>query len=178
MKMIGISHSSSFSLVCNSRPDIFGMRMSVIRHAASIRSRSESRMASSSSMIAINLDVSRTRSARSWLPHSLRSIRVPSFLVIRDQCRPRAEPLHHYPCRERLQYSTGVEILAEYAPRYPRQILSVTPMTRERDCSVVCGFIDEVSSTVANRPRGRKLGADLVLHDSSECWKHLYARAR
>src|SRR5713226_2684657 len=99
MKMIGTLHSSSFSLACNCRPDILGMRMSRIKHpalrckpdsrnssadpkhratspAASIRSRSESCMASSSSMIAINLVISRVRSARSWLPHCLRSIRV------------------------------------------------------------------------------------------------------
>src|ERR1700727_382806 len=78
--MMGRLHSSSFSLACNSRPDIFGMRMSTIKHAAvqcksdlrnssadpklraaspaaSKRSRRESCIASSSSMMAINLEV-------------------------------------------------------------------------------------------------------------------------
>src|SRR6266853_415756 len=116
MKMIGILHSSSFNLACNCKPDIFGIRISTIRHAArvrksdsrnssadpkhcatspaaSIRSRSESCMASSSSMIAINLDVSRARAARGWLPHWLRSIRVcplsrdPLINVNREQKR-------------------------------------------------------------------------------------------
>src|SRR6266581_638901 len=99
MKMIGISHFSSFNLACNCRPDMFGIRISTIRHAArvcksdsrnssadpkhratspaaSIRSCSESCMAPSSSMIAINLVISRVRSVRSWFPHCLRSIRV------------------------------------------------------------------------------------------------------
>src|ERR1700690_894213 len=80
MKMIGISHSSSLSLACSSRPDIFDMRMSAITHAARLcrsdprnspadpkhratspadsnKSRSESQIDSSSSMMAINLDV-------------------------------------------------------------------------------------------------------------------------
>src|SRR6202451_2669994 len=79
--MIGTLHSSSFSLACNSSPDIFGMRISTIRQAAlqrksasrndfadpkhsaskppdSIRSHSESCIDSLSSMMAINLDVS------------------------------------------------------------------------------------------------------------------------
>src|ERR1700683_382975 len=99
MKMIGISHSSSFNLACNCRPDIFGIRTSTIRHAARVRksdsrnssadpkcravspvasrrSCSESCVASSSSMITINSDVSRALCARSWLPHCLRSITV------------------------------------------------------------------------------------------------------
>src|SRR5580698_635929 len=99
MKMIGISHSSCFNLDCNCRPDIFGIRTSTIRHAArvcksdsrnssadpkhrattpadSIKSRSESCMASSSSMMAINLVISRVLSARSGLPDWLRSIGV------------------------------------------------------------------------------------------------------
>jgi hypothetical protein len=72
--------SSCFSLACNSKPDIFGMRMSTIKHAAarcksdsrnafadpkhcasnppdSIRSRNESCIDSLSSMMAITLDV-------------------------------------------------------------------------------------------------------------------------
>ena len=86
MKMIGILHSSSFSRACNCRPDIFGIRISTIRHAARVcksdsrnssaepkhratspaassRSRSESCIALSSSTIAINLDV---RSIDMW----------------------------------------------------------------------------------------------------------------
>src|SRR6267142_2319714 len=101
MKMIGILHSSSFNLACNCRPDIFGIRMSTIRHAArvcksdsrnssadpkhratspaaSIRSRSESCMASSSSMIAINLDVRST-----GMRDSLRDLMEAAGLVAR-----------------------------------------------------------------------------------------------
>src|SRR5580700_7340178 len=78
--MMGTLHPSCFSLACNSRPDIFGMRMSTIKHEAllcesdsrnacadpkhfaskppdSIRSLSESRIDSLSSIMAINLDV-------------------------------------------------------------------------------------------------------------------------
>src|ERR1700733_8858616 len=80
IKMMGTLHSSCFSLACSSRPDIFGMRMSTIKHAAlecksdsrnafvdpkhcashppdSIRSPTESCIDSLSSMMAINLDV-------------------------------------------------------------------------------------------------------------------------
>src|SRR6266852_4103301 len=80
MKMMGTLHSCCFSLACNSRPDIFGMRMSTIKHPAlpcksdsrnafadpkhcasnppdSIRSLSESCIDSLSSMMAINLDL-------------------------------------------------------------------------------------------------------------------------
>jgi len=96
MKMIGISHSSSFNLACKCRPDIFGMRMSVIRHATwgckpdsrnssadpkhratspadSIKSCSESQIDSSSSMMAINLDVWPLGMAQThivWINHS------------------------------------------------------------------------------------------------------------
>src|ERR1700677_126648 len=78
--MMGMLRPSCFSLDCNSRPDIFGMRMSMIKHAASpresdsrnafadpkhrasshpdsIRSFRESCIDSLSSMMAINLDV-------------------------------------------------------------------------------------------------------------------------
>src|SRR5580698_9015648 len=78
--MIGTLHSACFNLACNSRPDIFGMRMSTIKHPAlrcksdsrnsladpkhcasnppdSIRSHSESCIDSLSSMKAITLDV-------------------------------------------------------------------------------------------------------------------------
>jgi len=41
----------------------------------------------------------------------------------------------------------------------PRRYLCDTHDQRERDCCVVCGFIDEVSSAAANRPRGSKIGA-------------------
>src|ERR1700688_1293810 len=80
MEMIGRLDSSCFSLPCNSKPDIFGMRMSTIKHAIvgcksdsrnaladpkhcassppdSIRSHSESCIHSLSSIMAINLDL-------------------------------------------------------------------------------------------------------------------------
>src|SRR5271170_7563337 len=80
MKMIGTSHSSSLSLACSSSPDIFGIRMSALTHAArrcksdprnssadpkrlasspadSTKSCRESCIDSSSSMMAITLDV-------------------------------------------------------------------------------------------------------------------------
>src|SRR5712672_393612 len=91
MKMIGISHSSSLSLACSSSPDILGIRISTIRHATrvcksdsrnssadpkhranspadSIKSRNESCIDSTSSMMAINLDV--------WRPLACRELHI------------------------------------------------------------------------------------------------------
>src|SRR6266404_4219897 len=55
----------------------------------------------------------------------------------------------------------------------PRADTFVAAMAKERDCSVVCGFIDEVSSTPANRPRGSKIGAPAQLKLEwrvRKCW--------
>src|ERR1700722_15653460 len=80
IKMMGTLHPSSFSLACNSTPDILGMRTSTIKHATlqyesdsrnafadpkhrasipadSTRSHRESRIKSLSSMMATTLDV-------------------------------------------------------------------------------------------------------------------------
>src|SRR5215831_7310024 len=55
----------------------------------------------------------------------------------------------------------------------PRADTFVAAMAKERDCCVVCRFIDEVSSTAANRPNGSKIGAPAQLKFEwrvRKCW--------
>src|ERR1700733_12320091 len=103
IKMIGMLYPSCFSLACNSRPDIFGMRMSTIKQAAlerksdsrnafadrkhcasnppdSIRSRRESCIDSLSSMMAINSVVWPSGVAANAISFDQSRLRSPVYL--------------------------------------------------------------------------------------------------